>query len=134
MPVEQHVRILRFNTLEARRIASRLLRNTDDSDTGDQFEYDGWVWKDGMKPPPEDTTTAHNAANSYYYAIHVMGVNGRLRYPEGHAQAGQLIPGHFIIMAWQGPLSEAPAGLRDNVVTQAQIDATFPDGPPEVMG
>jgi hypothetical protein len=113
--IEQHKRILRFNTLEARKIASRLLRNADDSDTSDEFQFDGWH-------------------NGYYWAIHVMGDNGRLRYPEGHAQAGQLIPGHFIIMAWQGPLSEAPAQLRDNVVTEAQIAATFPNGPPEVMG
>jgi hypothetical protein len=115
---EQHKRILRFNTLEARRIAARLLRNLeagDNTETAQGFDYDGWI-------------------NGYYYAIKVMGDNGRLRYPEGHAQAGQLIPGHFIIMAWQGPLSEAPASLRDNVVTQAQIDATFPNGPPEVMG
>jgi hypothetical protein len=64
----------------------------------------------------------------------VMGENGRLRYPEGHAQAGQLIPGHFAIIAWQGPPSEAPQRLRDYIVTDAQMDSVFPGGPPEVMG
>jgi len=117
MSVEQHKRYLRFTTAEARRLASRLLANMEDEDTESpsDFAFDGWH-------------------NGYYWAMHVMGVNGRLRYPEGHAQAGNLIPGHFVIMVWQGPLSEAPNRLRDYVVTQAQLDATFPEGPPEVMG
>jgi hypothetical protein len=116
--IEQHKRILRFNTDEARRVAARLLRGLESGDVSEAangFDYDGWT-------------------NGYYYAIKVMGDNGRVKYPEGHAQAGQLIPGHFIIVAWQGPLSEAPAALRDNVVTQAQLDSVFPNGPPEVMG
>jgi hypothetical protein len=117
MTVEQHKRYLRFSTAEARRLASRLLRNLPDEDTESDsgFDLDGWH-------------------NGYYYAIKIMGVNGRLRYPEGHAQAGQLIPGHFIIIAWQGPLSEAPNRLRDYVITDAQIASTFPNGIPEVMG
>jgi hypothetical protein len=117
MSVEQHKRYLRFTTDEARRLASRLLAGMEDGDVSSpsDFFYDGWI-------------------NGYYWAMHVMGANGRVRYPEGHAQAGQLIPGHFVIMAWQGPLSEAPTRLRDYVVTDAQIAATFPDGVPEIMG
>jgi hypothetical protein len=118
MTVEQHIRVLRFNTIEARRIAARLLRGLEETDVtpnAEGFDYDGWH-------------------NGYYYAIKVMGENGRLRYPEGHAQAGQLIPGHFIIIAWQGPLSETPVALRDNVVTAAQVATVFPNGWPEVMG
>jgi hypothetical protein len=117
MAVEQHVRYLRFTTAEARRLASRLLANMPDEDTTSpsDFSFDGWH-------------------NGYYWVVHVMGTNGRLRYPEGHAQAGQLIPGHFVIMAWQGPLSAAPQRLRDYVVTDAQIASVFPDGVPEVLG
>jgi hypothetical protein len=117
MSVEQHKRYLRFTTAEARRLASRLLAGMDDEDTTSpsNFSFDG-------------------RHDGYYWAMHVLGENGRLRYPVGHAQAGTLIPGHFVQIAWQGPLSAAPNRLRDYVVTDAQIAAIFPNGMPEVMG
>jgi hypothetical protein len=115
--VEQHKRYLRFPDQVARRLAAKLLKGLPDEDPTvvDDFDFDGWH-------------------NGYYWAIRMMGERGRLRFPEGHPNAGGLIAGHFVIMAWQGPLSAAPARLRDYVLTDAQIASVFPDGPPEVMG
>jgi hypothetical protein len=125
--MEQHKRYLRFNNAEARRLASRLLRNKPDSDTTSppDFDFDGWH-------------------NGYYWAMKLLGENGRVRAPGTWSglpgemgstyTPGALLPGHFAIIAWQGPPAAAPQRLRDFILSDAQIATVFPNGPPEVMG
>lgn len=115
---EQHKLFIRLPNLAARQLAAKWMANREDDDPEvvNDFEFDG-VTRQGI-----------------YWAAKMMGDKGRLRFPEGHPQAGGLIAGHFLILAWQGALDTLPPRLKDYVLTDAQILSVFPDGPPEVMG
>jgi hypothetical protein len=115
---EQHKLFIRLTTQVAKRAAARWLRKRADDDptVDDDFDFDG-VTHEGI-----------------YWAIRAMNGNGRLRFPEGHAQAGQLIGGWFLILAWQGPLSALPDKVTPFIITPEQFATIYPGGPPEVMG
>jgi len=116
--IEQHKLFIRLPNLVARQVAAKWLANREDDDpeTINDFSFDG------------------RTRGGIYWAAKAMGENGRLRFPEGHPQAGGLISGHFLILAWQGPLDALPDKLLPYVLTDAQITSVFPNGPPEVMG
>lgn len=121
---EQHKFYVRLPNQTARRAAAKWMRNLEDDavdEAGvpivvDDFDFDG------------------RTRDNIYWAAKMMGDKGRLRFPEGHPQAGGLIAGHFLMMAWQGGLDTIPPRLKDYILTDAQIASVFPNGPPEMMG
>jgi hypothetical protein len=117
MTVEQHILYIRLNTVAQRRAAAKYLKNLEDDDPTvvEDFDFDGWT------------------RTGFYWAIHVMNSNGRIRYPEGHASAGNLVPGWFLIMAWQGPRASIPDKILPFIIEPDQFDAIYPGFPPARM-
>lgn len=114
--MEQHVIYIRLATQAQRRAAVRLLERLS------QEEVD------------RDDIQADGRYEGFYWAARMMGDRGRLRFPEGHPQAGGLISGHFFILVWQGPRDLLPAVISQVEITRDKFDTIYPGFPPEVMG
>jgi hypothetical protein len=118
MTVEQHKIYIRLTTLAAKRAAAKFLRNLADDDPSvvEDFDFDG------------------RTRAGYYWAIRVINGNGRVRFPEGHPNAGGLIGGWFLIMAWQGPLDALPDKILPFIIPPESFNTIYPGFPPEVLG